>query len=174
LSLSPLATKHHLIHPQCTQRAKRPKGPPCRLTTTPTPTPPMLKSLKSASMSWKHCRMALASPTVLPGHGSTFLWLLHQRQTRIRSPFAALSAPSTQRHTKRPTTQRCRNNISCSCPPRSPIPIGWYKTNIGGLNASPGATIAQKKAKTMPASSGSASALPSNVAGNRVQLCTRF
>jgi hypothetical protein len=90
------------------------------------------------------------------------------------TPYVVSSTPPIQRHRKCRNTRGARNQMHGSCPLQLPNAVGKTGTTRGGPNAPPAIKLLSINAITKPTSSGSASALPGNVAGDRVPICTRY
>ncbi len=114
---------------------RRLNRPPRPLPVTPMPTLPTWKSHKALPCPGNVVCWRLAPPTMLPGHGSTFLCLPHQQHTMLLSPYTVLPTPSRQRHRKCQNTQGRQSHTRGSHPSRPPIAVGCLETNRGGSNA---------------------------------------
>ena len=110
---------------------------------------------------------------MLPGHGSIFHRLQRRRHTLSLSTHMSPLPPPAGGHRKCRNMRRCKDHNCGSCPSHPPVAMGWCGMNRGGIDAPSAIGLVQKKEKTMPVSSGSASALPGNIAGDWACFCAQ-
>jgi hypothetical protein len=157
--------------PHVHDNTKRPNQRPRPLPNTPMPASPTWKSLKSASMSRQRRWMALAPPTMLPGHGSAFLQLPRRRHASLSSPYDATRPPPHLRRRKCQNTRVVKHHPRISSPSRHPSDVALPGTNKYDPKPTHATKIRHKNAKTPPASSECASALPGDVSDDRARIC---
>ena len=117
---------------------------------------------------------AKCHPTMLPGHGSTFLQLSRRRNARLSPPYAATTFDSCQGHRKCQNTRVVKNHPRVSYPFRLPSNSAPSRTNKGDPQPPFTTGIRRKNTKMPPASSESTLALPGDVGDDQAQLCARF
>ena len=141
---------------------------------TPTPTSPMWKPHKSASMSRQHHQMALSASNDVAGAWECFSTASSSAPGSIITPYAATRPLLYQRHQKCQNTWAVKNHPRVSCLLRPPSYSAIHGTNKDHPPPLHAAETRRKNAKTPPASPEYASALPGDVGDNQVQLCTQF
>ena len=111
---------------------------------------------------------------MLPGHGSAFQQLPHQRWVRLSPPYNAPQPQLCQRHRKCQNTRVVKNHSCVSCPLRPPSTR--KACGMNKHNPRPPHTTENwhKNAKMLPASSECALALPGDVGNDWAHNCTRF
>ena len=73
-----------------------------------------------------------------------------------------------------PNTQVGKNHPCVSCPLNPPVTLGWHGTQMGSQCPLRRRQFPNENTKTMPASSGSASALPGDVGDDQARICAQF
>ena len=137
----------------------------------------MWKMLKGASMSWRRRWKCSALPTTSPGHGSVFQHLSRRRNASIRHPCILPTTLLTRRHRKCLNSQRAHGAQPLkrlSSPLGAPGAKGRLGMVRGGQGAPPPSKFLFFKSKTTSALPESASALPSDIAGDQARFCARF